>query len=191
MVLKHLENNSFIVQTRNGQIQCIKPRGSLGMRKERFTTERIGELLVKAGIITKKQLDRALKIHKHNSSYIGDVLIKLNFAKEEDVVSALITQYHFPYIPLENYNIDLEVLNLIPEPIARKYLVIPLDKVGKCFTVAMADPLNEQAVVEIETISNCHVEAFIATPSDIQNNITKYYTVDKCTPLFPNHHKYC
>ncbi|MFH0827026.1 MAG: hypothetical protein V1923_03955 [Candidatus Omnitrophota bacterium] len=160
------------------------------MKKIRFTSERIGELLVKAGIITKKQLNRALKIHKHNSSYIGDVLIKCNFAKEEDVVSALMAQYHFPYIPLENYNIDLEVLNIIPEEIARKYLVIPLDRVGKCFTVAMADPLDEQAVVEIETLSHCHVEIFIATPSDIENNITKYYSVEKYSTLFPSHHKY-
>ncbi|KPK98959.1 MAG: hypothetical protein AMJ95_01485 [Omnitrophica WOR_2 bacterium SM23_72] len=161
------------------------------MKKERFTSERIGELLIKAGIITRKQLNRALKIHKHNSHYIGNVLIKLNFAKEEDVVSALMTQYHFPYIPLENYNIDSEILNIIPEPVARKYLVIPLDKVGKCFTVAMADPLDEQAVIEIETLSHCHVQAFIATPSDIENNITKYYSVDKYSPLFPMHLKYC
>ncbi len=161
-----------------------------GMRKLRFASERIGELLVKAGIITKKQLDRALKRHKRSSGYIGEVLIKLNFAKEEDIVSALITQYHFPYIPVGNYNIDLKIINTIPERIARKYQVMPLDKIGHCFTVAMADPLDERAIVEIETLSHCHVEAFIATTSDIKNNITRYYPVDKHTPLFPSHFKY-
>lgn len=161
------------------------------MGRTRFATERIGEILVKNGVINKKQLSLALRVQKDSSNKrIGEILTSLCFAKEEDIILVLIIQYHFPYISIDNYTVNSEAIKTIPENIARQYLVIPLDRIGNCFTVAMADPLDDQAVTAIEQLTHCHVEAFIAPSTDIERNIAKYYNHDKQKTEFPDHLKY-
>jgi type IV pilus assembly protein PilB len=68
-------------------------------------------------------------------------------------------------------------VNIIPQKTARFYMVIPIDKMGNNLTIAMSNPLNTKAIEEIELISGCNVQIFVATSSDIRNAIDKYYKV--------------
>ena len=142
---------------------------------ERFLKEHLGELLIKRGIINQEQLAKALTTQKEKSGLIGEILVELGFAKEEDIAQALTAQYGFPYLPLGNYEINPEVLKIIPGRVARQYLFVPIDKIGNNLTVAMSNPLNIQALEDVEMLSGCCVQTFVSTSSDIKKAIAKYY----------------
>lgn len=141
----------------------------------RIINRQLGELLMDRGIISGEQLDKALVIQQKNGGLIGEILVGLGFAKEEDIAQALTAQYGFPYLPLANYDIDPEVANIIPGRVARQYLLMPIDKIGNNLTVAMSNPLNVQATEDVELLSGCSVQTFVSTASDIKRAIEKYY----------------
>lgn len=146
---------------------------------KKFINKKLGELLVESGIITNSQLDKALELQKEQGGLIGEVLVQLKFTTEEDIAKMLTAQYGFAYLPLANYEIDSSLIRLIPERVARQYCLIPIDKIANTLTIAMSNPLNSQAIEDIETLSVCSVQVFVSTTSDIREAIEKYY---KCQP---------
>jgi len=141
----------------------------------RIVSKQLGELLLERGIINESQLDKALKIQREKGGLIGQILVMLGYAKEEEIAQVLTVQYGFPYLPLENYEINAEGIKLIPENVARQYNLIAIDKIGDLLTIAMSNPLNVQAVEDIELIAKCKVQVFVSTMTDITNAIKKYY----------------
>lgn len=141
----------------------------------RISPKQLGELLVERGVINRKQLEKALEAQKEQGGMIGEVLVGLGMVKEEAIAQALTAQYGFPYLPLDNYEIAHEVAAIIPYNVAKQYCLIPIDKIGANLTAAMSNPLNLQAIEDIELISNCSVQIFVATASDIKKAIEKYY----------------
>jgi hypothetical protein len=145
------------------------------MQIRRIIKKQLGEVLIEHGVINQAQLEKALNLQKERGGLIGEVLVELGFAKEEDIAQALTVQYGFPYLPLSNYEIGAEIANLIPARVARQYLIIPIDKIGNNLTLAMSNPLNVQAVEDVELLSGCSVQLFVSTLSDIKRAIEKYY----------------
>ena len=141
----------------------------------KIINKQLGELLIERGILTKEQLDKALALQKEKGGLIGEVLVGLGFVKEEDIAQTLTAQYGFPYLPLTNYDIDMDVINIIPGRVSRQYLLIPVDRVGSNLTLAMSNPLNAQAIEDIELLTGCSVHIFVSTSSDIKMAIEKYY----------------
>jgi type IV pilus assembly protein PilB len=141
----------------------------------RIITKRIGEVLLERGVITYKELEKALAHQKEHGGLLGQVLIQLGYTTEEEVALALTAQYGFPYLPLDNYEIDGGLTELIPEHVARQYCLIPIDRIGNALTLAMADPSNVKAIEDIELLTKCVVQTFVSTPSDIAKALDKYY----------------
>ncbi|MDD4909922.1 MAG: hypothetical protein PHR44_04495 [Candidatus Omnitrophica bacterium] len=141
----------------------------------RIIQKQLGELLIERGVISSQQLEKALSVQKEKGGLIGEILVESGYAREEDIVQALTAQYGFPYLPLANYEIAPEVVNAIPERVARQYAVMPIDKIGDNLTVAMTNPLNTQAIEDIEMISGCNVQVFVSTASAVREAIDKYY----------------
>lgn len=142
---------------------------------KRIFTKRIGEVLMERGVITPPQLEQALARQKERGGLVGQHLVQLGFCTEEEIALALTAQYSFPYLPLDNYELDDGLASLIPEAVARQYCLIPIDRIGNALTVAMADPSNVQAVEDVELLTKCTVQTFVSTPSDIVKAIDKYY----------------
>ena len=142
----------------------------------RIITKRIGEVLLERGVITAKELEKAIAHQKEHGGLMGQVLIQLGFVTEEEIALALTAQYGFPYLPLDNYEIDGGLTAIIPEATARQYCLIPVDRIGNALTLAMADPSNIQAIESIELMTKCVVQTFVSTPSDILKAIDKHYT---------------
>ncbi|MCX5709222.1 MAG: type II secretion system protein GspE, partial [Candidatus Omnitrophica bacterium] len=117
----------------------------------------------------------ALAVQQEKGGLIGEILVELGFSREEDIAQALTAQYGFPYLPLSNYDINTDVLNIIPGRVARQYMLIPIDKIGNNLTIAMSNPLNVQAVEDVELLSGCSVQTFVSTSSDVKKAIQKYY----------------
>ena len=142
---------------------------------KRIVSKQLRELLLEKGIINQEQLEKALKLQRERGGLIGQILVMLGYAKEEEIAQALTVQYGFPYLPLDNYEINAEVIKLIPENVATQYNLIAIDKIGDLMTIAMSNPLNVQAVEDIELITKCKVQVFVSTMTDVNNAIKRYY----------------
>jgi len=138
-------------------------------------SERIGDLLIKAGLIDQEQLNEALQLQKSSGGKLGYNLVKLGYVKEEDITSLLSEQYGVPAIHLEHFEIDESILKHIPSDVAQKYLVIPIERTGATLTVAMADPSNVFALDDIRFITGYQVEPVVAAEASIREAINKYY----------------
>jgi len=142
---------------------------------KKTTTKQIGELLIERGFINHEQLGIAIEYQKENGGLIGEILVELNFATEKDIAQALTAQYGFPYLPLLNYEIDQDVIDSVPLDVCQKFCLVPIDRIGKSLTLAMANPLNMQAAEEVESITGCSVQIFVSTATEVKQTIDKYY----------------
>ena len=152
---------------------------------KRVITKRIGDVLLAHGVITRQQLEQALVHQQAHGGLIGQALIQLGFTTEQEVALALTAQYGFPYLPLENYEIDDGLTAMIPERVAREYSLIPIDCVGNALTLAMADPYNMKVIDDVAMLTRCIIQAFVSTPSDIHRAIEKYYKPHAPQPPSP------
>jgi len=142
---------------------------------KRIISKQLGELLLDKKIISERQLQKALAIQKDKGGLIGGILVLLGFATEEQIAQSLTTQFGYPYLPLTNYEIDVKTVKLIPENVAVQYNMVIIDKIGNSLTVAMSDPLNIHAIEDVELITNCKVQVFVSTQTDIKESIKRYY----------------
>jgi type IV pilus assembly protein PilB len=136
---------------------------------------KLGEMLVKAGLISQNQLEEALESQKNNGEKLGLNLIKLGYVKEDDITQLLSEQYGVPSINLRHFEIDETVINLIPSEVSQKYLVIPVNRTGATLTIGMADPTNVFAMDDIKFMTGYNVEPVVASELAIREAIEKYY----------------
>lgn len=141
----------------------------------RVVKKKLGEILIERKVITREQLDEALKEQGKNGGMLSQYLVKLGYVREEDIVGCLVVQYGFPYLPLANYEIDHGSIERVPEGLARKYCLIPIDNISSVLTVVMANPLDTDAISELEGLTGCKVQVFIGATSEISQAIEKYY----------------
>ena len=146
---------------------------------KRVVSKQLGELLVESGIINRGQLEKALKVQSEKGGLIGKILVSLGYVKEVEIAQALTVQYGLPYLPLDNYEINPDIVKLIPENVAAQYNVIAVDKIGDLVTIAMSNPLNVQAIEDVELITKCKAQVFVSTMPDISNAIKRYYSGSK------------
>ncbi len=136
---------------------------------------RLGDMLVKATLITKDQLTKALQQQETSGGRIGTNLVKLGFISEDDITSFLSRQYGVPSINLSHFEIDPAVIKLIPSEIAQKQQIVPINRTGNVLTVAMADPSNIFAIDDIKFMTGFKVEPVVAAETSIKNAINKHY----------------
>ena len=119
----------------------------------------LGEILIDEGLISEEQLKAGLEKQKREKGLkIGEALVALGVVTEEDVAKAIWQQRQIPYVDLDSYALDPNVIELVPEKVARAYTALPLFKIGNALTVAMADPLNLIAVDDLRTKTGCEIE---------------------------------
>jgi len=136
---------------------------------------KLGEMLLKAGLISQKQLDEALEAQRDNAEKLGFNLIRLGYVKEDDITQLLSEQYGVPSINLRHFEIDEAVINLIPSEVAQKYMVLPVNRTGATLTISMADPTNVFAMDDIKFMTGYNVEPVVASEIAIREAIEKYY----------------
>src|SRR5467141_1123259 len=136
---------------------------------------RLGDLLVADGLLTAEQLKKALAEQKGSPEKIGSVLVRLNFVNEDQLIGFLSRQYGVPSITLAQLDIESDVLKLVPAPIARKYEVIPVRKMGNSLALAMADPTNVFALDDISFMTNLQVLPLVASQTAIKKAIDHNY----------------
>ena len=142
---------------------------------KKIIPKQLGELLVDCKLITPQQLEEALGFQAEKGGLLGQILVSLQYINEEAIAQALTAQYGFPYLPLGGYEIDPEMAKTIPEHVAKQYGLIAVDRVGGILTVAMSNPLNTQAIEDVEMITHYKVQVFVTTSSDVSIAIKNIY----------------
>ena len=140
-----------------------------------MAVNRLGELLVRNKLIDEKQLAKALEEQKASGGRLGASLTKLGFLKEEDLAAFLSRQYGVPSINLNEFEIDENVIKLIPAEVVQKYQLIPVNRAGSTLIVAMADPSNIFAIDDIKFMTGYNVEVVVTSEGSIRTAIDKYY----------------
>lgn len=138
----------------------------------------IGEILVERGLITQRELDCALERQKASSGmFIGEILVALGVLSELDIVTALVVQCNLPYIVVSKYRVDAEVVRLIPQEMARRERVVPLDRIGNVLSVVMSGPMEDELRGHVERVTGCRIAMFITTPAEIDQALERLYPV--------------
>lgn len=140
------------------------------------TTLKLGEILLYSGKIDSQQLRIALQEQASSSKKIGEILVEKGWVTAEDIVEVLEYQLGFPRVDLSKYEVNENVVNILPETIVRRHKIIPINKQDDKLIIAMADPLNFYAVDDVKLYTKMDLEPVIATESDIEALIDKYYT---------------
>mgnify|MGYP003392587068 CR=1 FL=1 len=141
----------------------------------KVVNKQLGEILVERGVLSRAKLEEILVFQKEKGILFGEALVQMKMGTEEEVVQALTCQYGFPYLPLSNYEISPEVVAIVPRGVCKQYCLVPIDKIGRSLTLAMANPLNVQALEDVEKITGCSVQAFVSTVTDINKAINRCY----------------
>ncbi|MDP2923167.1 MAG: ATPase, T2SS/T4P/T4SS family [Candidatus Omnitrophota bacterium] len=147
------------------------------MPKERYL--RLGELLVREGLINAEQLEKTISVQRREGGRMGEVLVKLGMVKEEQLVVILGKQLGIPYFSLGTGMlkpaVDQGLEHLIPQDFAFKNCVLPLSRTLKSLTVAMSDPLDLILIDNLRKLTGCEINSVIATKSDITKAIEEFY----------------
>jgi type IV pilus assembly protein PilB len=136
---------------------------------------RLGELLVRGGVVTREQLNQALQKEQDNGSNVIQELVRLGFTTEDNLTQFLAAQFGIEKVPLESVDITQAIFDLVPTDLIQKHQIIPLKLLGSTLTVATADPTNLIAINEIQFITGYGVRPVLASPSEIRTILQRRY----------------
>lgn len=151
--------------------------------------EKMLDVLTRSNFLTKEQLDEAIQMQRQTGRRLSEVLTTMGYISQKDLVIVLSQSLNIPPINLSKVKINPEVVQIIPQQFAEKYLVIPVSKIGKVLTVAMIDPLNILAIDELKVLTNFELKVVIAAEEEIKAAINKYYgmsTTDQIKGIIEN-----
>jgi len=146
------------------------------MKKSR---EKLGQILLKEGLVTEEQMEKAINIQQKEGTRLGETLINLGIVTEKDIVIAMAKQLSIPYAsyakgllkPAENQ----DLAKLVPEDYARRNMLLPISKHMSSMTVAFMDPLDLITIDNLKRMTNCDINPIIATKTDLQRAIDEFY----------------
>ena len=138
-------------------------------------TERLGQELVRGGMVRPEDFVEAIRLQKQQGRPIKDVLMGMGLASARDVLSAMGAVLGIPVVDLKRERIDPVALKYIPEPLARRHMAVPVSLHGGTLRVAMAEPRNLQALEDLSAQSGVTIEAALGDPAQIADAIDLHY----------------
>jgi len=137
----------------------------------------IAEMLLEEGLITPRQLEKAIEQQKNSNESLEKIIIGLGYVTEKEVTEVIGKEMGVPFIDLDEVEIDPELARAIPEHLAQRYKVIPVGQENNKLALAMVDPLNVFAIDDIRLITGFDIEPMIATEETILRSINKQFGV--------------
>jgi general secretion pathway protein E len=137
----------------------------------------LGQILVEAGLINDEQLERVLDLQHKTGQRLGQIFLQQRFVTPQQLAFFTSLQLGIPFINLKKEGVKTEAVKLIPEAIARKYGVIPVDTTDGAIVLAMEDPKDIEAVEDLAAVTMKRIEPVISISQDIQEMIDLNYRV--------------
>ncbi len=146
--------------------------------------QRLGQLLVRAGVISDKQLSDAIQVHTATGSPLGRVLVDLGYATQGAILAVMATQIGIPYIDFSQRRPDPVAVTLVPKELAQRYALMPvgISEEGELI-IAMADPQNVLALDDLKIITGHEIKPAISTKDEIMAAIEEHYQVAEHTEM--------
>jgi general secretion pathway protein E len=142
---------------------------------DRAAKKSLGEMLIEENLITAEQLDKTLELQRRQGGKLSELLVSQGLVKAEELAAVLSVQLNVPLIDLKRHKVQPDALRLIPEDMARKHTLIPLDVVGDSLIVVMADPEDIRTIEDIKAQARIRIEVALGIPSDIKQAINLNY----------------
>ena len=136
---------------------------------------RLGELLVREKLISLQQLRQAQEEQRKSGTNLGNALAKLGYISDDRITSFLSAQYRVPAINLDEYDLDPDVVKLVPKEICQKHRIVPLSRSGTALVVAMADPTNLTSMDDVKFLTGLTVEPVVASETSILGAIERSF----------------
>lgn len=136
---------------------------------------KLGQMLIDNNLITVEQLNQAMNLQKKEGGRLGSNLAKLGYVSEDKLLMFLSKQLNTAAINLSEHKIDPAIIKLIPLEMAKKYVIMPISRIGATLTIAMADPSNMFAVDDVKFMTGYNVEVVLSTESGILKAISTNY----------------
>ncbi|MCU0666769.1 MAG: GspE/PulE family protein [Candidatus Omnitrophica bacterium] len=137
--------------------------------------DNIINILLTNKLLSQEQLDKALAIQKTKQASLRKVLIDEGFISEEDLLAVFSQHLYVPTLHLAKYKFDPNIVQLIPEHMARQSLIVPLSRIGNTLTVAIADPLNVFALDDLKSCTGCDIDIVLSPREEIVHAIDAHY----------------
>ncbi|MHC4663149.1 MAG: GspE/PulE/PilB domain-containing protein [Planctomycetota bacterium] len=152
----------------------------LGFVKDEELEEVVDELvedIVKRGIVSENQLKLARELQKRSKRMppLGEILIRLGFITEDQMISVFSRYAGIPFLRIARQKIEKSVRDLIPTYIIRRRKVIPLNRMGKLLTLAMVNPFDTETIKMLEELLNIKVNPVVCSEQDFQTVLAKYF----------------
>ncbi|MCB0416131.1 MAG: type IV-A pilus assembly ATPase PilB [Bdellovibrionales bacterium] len=143
---------------------------------------KLGDLLVKQGVVSREQMAEASAYSRQNRVRLGSALIQLGHVNENVFASFVAKLYGLTAVSLDGLSVSSDILELVPRTLAEKHTLVPISIEGSSLTVAMADPSNVAAVDDIRFLSNMDVVIHIAGENAIGAAINRIYGTNEADP---------
>ncbi len=137
---------------------------------------RLGQVLVDEKIITEDQLNLALERQKTVKKRLGNVISDMGMASERDILRALAKRLQVEYVDTPLFQIELDSIRLIPEHLARKYNIVPLNMRAGVITIATNDPLDFTCLEDLGIITGMEIRTVVSSSIEIEKAINRVYT---------------
>ncbi len=141
--------------------------------------QRIGELLVKSRLISKKQLAEALAMQQKSNKRLGEILIDLGYIKSRDLVRVLSKQKAIPFVALRTQMLNEKLIKVFPERLLYDHTSIPLYEAGDELHIALGDPTNEKILEELKQYTDKKIVPSGAEPKRILRLLNKYFLLEQ------------
>jgi type IV pilus assembly protein PilB len=143
----------------------------------------MGEILMEMGFVDEAQVEEALKVQENDGGKLGDILVKLGYVAEPDILFALAEQTGMEVADLDDEEIEPSVIDMIPRNFAETYRVCPAGYEAGVLVVALADPMNPTVLDDLRFMINVEVRGAVSTPEAVDRAITRYYGAKEDTSL--------
>ncbi|MBX3460677.1 MAG: hypothetical protein KF696_12060 [Planctomycetes bacterium] len=135
---------------------------------------KLGEMLLKKGLVTKEQLDTAIEYQKSLGGKIGNIIVKLGYMTDEGLTREIARQYNMEVTDLANMILPVNLLKAVPRDIIEKHHLIPVHQTEKVLTVCMSDPTDYEALDELQFVTGKKIETTLATRDSIKRAIAEF-----------------
>lgn len=138
--------------------------------------KRLGEILLDDGILTRESLEEALNHQKLEGGMIGQILVKMGYISEDNLIAALGKQMKLPYLPLMNYAVNQQAVLMLDEKTCRGHMVMAFDADEKKIFLVVADPFDTAIIETIAEKTKLRPQVFLATPTEIINMVDMMFS---------------
>ena len=165
-----------------GQLLCklgfIKESDLSHLLDQKNKRRKLTDILMVNGLVDQQKISHGREVGKQNNISLEKALLKLNYIDEETLSKAIASQYDMPYVQVNTLDLDLSLSRFISAVYAQKQRIAPISKIGNTLTLAMAQPLKQHDIRELEDSIRLKIISAIATETSITKSLKRLYNID-------------